>query len=75
VDELYGAVFVRPLVQGSESVYRRFDLKVIDGAINASAAATGALGKGLALLQSGFIKDYGLAFLLGLVVILGALLF
>ena len=75
VDEIYGAVLVRPLVQGSDWIYRRFDLKVIDGAINGSASATGAFGRALSLLQSGFIKDYGLAFLLGLVVILGALLF
>jgi NADH-quinone oxidoreductase subunit L len=75
VDELYGAVVVRPLVQGSDWIYRRFDLKVVDGAVNGSAAATNAFAKILAFLQSGFIKDYGLAFLLGLVVILGALLF
>jgi NADH-quinone oxidoreductase subunit L len=75
VDELYGAVIVRPLVQGSDWIFRRFDLRVVDGAINGSASATGAFGRALAALQSGLVKDYGLAFLLGLVVILGVLLF
>ncbi len=31
--------------RGSDWIYRRFDLKVIDGAINGSAAATGAFGR------------------------------
>ena len=43
---------VRPLVRGSEKVYRRFDLGVIDGALNGSAAAAGSAGRGLNVLQT-----------------------
>jgi len=75
VDEIYNAVIVNPLVKGSEIVYDHFDLAVIDGAINGSASATGFFGRLLSTLQTGFVKDYALVFLLGAVIILGILLF
>ena len=75
VDEIYDAAFVRPLVDGSRNVYENFDLRVIDGAIDGTAAATGLAGKVLAFFQSGFVKDYALALLLGVAVFLGYLLF
>jgi NADH-quinone oxidoreductase subunit L len=49
-------------------------LKVIDGALDGSAAAATAAGKGLNVLQSGLVRDYALAFLLGAVIFLGVLL-
>jgi NADH-quinone oxidoreductase subunit L len=74
VDEAYDAVLVRPLVLGAEMVYAHFDLKVVDGALNGSAAAANLTGKRLNLLQSGLLRDYALAFLFGVIVFLGALL-
>jgi NADH-quinone oxidoreductase subunit L len=74
VDEAYDAVVVRPLVRGAEKVYTRFDLGVIDGALDGSAAAAAAAGKGLNVLQSGLVRDYALAFLLGAIIFLGVLL-
>jgi NADH-quinone oxidoreductase subunit L len=74
VDETYDVLFIRPLVRGSETVYARFDLKIVDGALNGSAAAAGMAGKGLNVLQTGLIRDYALAFLIGAVVFLGVLL-
>jgi NADH-quinone oxidoreductase subunit L len=75
VDEVYNAAVVRPLVNGSQVVYDKFDLKVIDGTIDGTAAATGFAGKVLSLFQSGLVKDYALAILLGVVIFLGYLLF
>ncbi len=74
VDEAYDAVVVRPLVRGAELVYEHFDLKVIDGALDGSAAAAGLAGKGLNVLQSGLVRDYALAFLMGAILFLGFLL-
>jgi NADH-quinone oxidoreductase subunit L len=74
VDEVYDAVIVRPIVRGSELVYDHLDLKVIDGALNGSAAAANAAGLGLSRLQTGLIKDYTLAFLLGVVLFVGFIL-
>ncbi|MBE0460066.1 MAG: NADH-quinone oxidoreductase subunit L [Candidatus Aminicenantes bacterium] len=75
VDEAYDALFVRPLVRGSEQIYNKFDLKIIDGAVNETASATGSFGKLICYLQTGFIKDYALVFLLGVALFLGYLLF
>jgi NADH-quinone oxidoreductase subunit L len=74
VDEVYDAVVVRPLVRGAELIYHHFDLKVIDGALDRSAAAAGLAGRGLNVLQSGLVRDYALAFLIGAIIFLGFLL-
>lgn len=75
VDEAYNAVIVNPLIKGSEIIYENFDLAVIDGALNGSASATGFFGRVLSALQTGYVKDYVLVFLLGAVIIVGILLF
>jgi NADH-quinone oxidoreductase subunit L len=75
IDEIYNAVFVRPLVSGSQIVYDRFDLRVIDRTIDGTAAAAGFAGKVLSYFQSGLVKDYALALLLGVAAFLGYLLF
>ena len=74
IDEFYRAAFIGPLVRGSEAVYGGFDLGVIDRTIDASAAAVSGAGKWMNILQTGLVRDYALAFLLGAVVFLGALL-
>jgi NADH-quinone oxidoreductase subunit L len=74
VDEFYDAIIVRPAVRGGEFVYDHFDLKIIDGALNGSAAAADAAGRGFSRLQTGLIKDYALAFLLGVTLFLGWIL-
>lgn len=75
VDEIYNTLFVNSTVKGSEIIYDHFDLKVIDGALNGIASATGFFGKVLSFFQSGLIKDYALIFLLGVIIFLGILLF
>jgi NADH-quinone oxidoreductase subunit L len=75
VDEAYNAAFVNPVVKGSQAVYDRFDLKVIDGTINGTAAAAGYSGRILSLLQSGLVKDYALFLLLGAAALIGCLVF
>jgi len=74
VDEAYEAAIVRPLLRSSDWVYRNFDLKIIDGALDGAAAATGAAGRGLSVLQSGLLRDYALAILLGAILFLGVIL-
>jgi NADH-quinone oxidoreductase subunit L len=74
VDEIYNAAFVNSTVRGSEIIYDKFDLKVIDGAVNGTASVTGFLGKVLSYFQSGLIKDYALIFLLGAILLIGCLI-
>ncbi len=75
VDEIYNATIVQPMIKGSELVYDNFDLKVIDGTLNGSAKTTGFFGKFFSYFQTGLIKDYALIFLLGVILLLGYLLF
>jgi NADH-quinone oxidoreductase subunit L len=61
VDEIYDALFVRPLVWFSERVlYRFFDAGVIDGAlVNGSASLVRGVTSGvLKYAQSGFAQSY-----------------
>jgi NADH-quinone oxidoreductase subunit L len=75
VDEAVDAILVRPLVRGSRAVYRHFDLKVIDGTVNGAASTAGFMGRAVSLLQTGFLRDYGLIILAGAVAALAVLLF
>jgi len=75
VDEAYNAVFVNPMIRGSEIIYDNFDLKIIDGAVNGSAKTAAWSGKLLSRFQTGFLKDYALIFLLGAILVIGFILF
>ncbi len=74
VDEAYEAVFVRPLVRGGEIILEHFDRRILDGVLNGATAATGVTGNRVGLLQTGLIKEYALAFLIGAVLFIGFLL-
>ncbi len=74
VDEFYGRAMIAPLVRASEAIYKGFDLGVIDRTADGSAAAVARAGKRLNIMQTGLIRDYALAFLLGAVLFLGFLL-
>lgn len=75
MDEFYNTAFVNSTIKGSELIYEKFDLKVIDGAVNGTASAAGFFGKVLSYFQTGLIKDYALIFILGAILIIGYLLF
>jgi NADH-quinone oxidoreductase subunit L len=72
VDEFYDAVFVQPIKRLATGVlWRRVDAGLIDGAISMSGAAVVAAGGSLRRLQSGSIRQYALALLVGAVLIVG----
>jgi NADH-quinone oxidoreductase subunit L len=76
VDELYDALFVRPLVSLSENVlYRGVDAGVIDGlAVNGSARLVRGLASGvLRHFQSGLAQGYLVVMLIGTILIAGFL--
>ncbi len=75
VDELYDAVFVKTALRGSNWVYDHFDIAVIDGAVNGAAGSAGFLSRLFGRLQTGWLKDYALIFLFGVIILLGYLLF
>ncbi len=59
VDELYGAVFVRPLIEGSSKLlWRGIDAAAIDGTINAGSEGAQEVSRAVRQMQSGNIRSY-----------------
>jgi NADH-quinone oxidoreductase subunit L len=73
VDELYAALFVRPAVRLSGAL-DGFDRAVVDGTVNGSGAGVQIAGQVVKLFQTGYVRNYALSFLLGVVFILWYLL-
>jgi NADH-quinone oxidoreductase subunit L len=75
VDEIYEALFVRPLLWLSENFFWKiFDVKIIDGAVNGTAKLFGGIASVLRRWQTGIVQHYAVTVVLGLIVILGYLL-
>ncbi len=74
VDEIYGAVIIRPLVNFSLFLWKIFDVLIIDGLINGMATITGDISTALRPIQSGKLRSYATIFVIGVVVIMGYLI-
>jgi NADH-quinone oxidoreductase subunit L len=74
VDEIYDTVVVEPIKEGSNILWRQVDEKGIDGVVNGSAGIVAYLSAHLRKLETGFVQNYALAILLGMVVITGYLI-
>jgi NADH-quinone oxidoreductase subunit L len=75
VDEFYGATFVRAAVDGSRWVWHQFDERIIDGAVNGTAAVWQWAGKTARPLQTGRVQNYLLGMFVGLFVIVTVVVF
>jgi NADH-quinone oxidoreductase subunit L len=64
-DEIYAAVFVRPLDAIAGFALRGIEVPVIDGAVMEAGAVTNAGADGLSLTQSGYFRNYVLVFVGG----------
>jgi NADH-quinone oxidoreductase subunit L len=72
VDEIYDATVVRPIhVASREALWRGFDVKVVDGAVNGTAAIVAAGSNALRRLQTGSVRAYASSMFVGVIVILG----
>jgi NADH-quinone oxidoreductase subunit L len=72
VDEAYDAAVVQPIRMGSEqALWRGFDIRVIDGAVNGAGAIVAGSASVLRRLQTGLVRTYAGSMLIGVVVILG----
>jgi NADH-quinone oxidoreductase subunit L len=74
VDEIYDALFVRPIFAFSGWCARVFDLRGIDGVVNGVARIVAAWGQGMRRVQTGFVMNYALGMLLGAVAAVAFLL-
>ena len=71
IDQLYDFLFVNSIVEFSRFLWRAFDDKVIDGIVNGVADMVRGWARHLRLLQTGFVKDYALSILVGVLVVIG----
>ncbi|MEQ9400035.1 MAG: NADH-quinone oxidoreductase subunit L [Longimicrobiales bacterium] len=75
VDEFYDAVIVRPIVRGSRFCWRVIDQGIIDGLVNAVGYLARGFGWFGSLFQTGTVNTYAFILSLGVLAILGAVLF
>jgi NADH-quinone oxidoreductase subunit L len=69
VDELYEAVVLRPFYALSR-FFSAFDRLVVDGLVNVAGIFVDITGQVLKLFQTGYVRNYALLFLMGVVAIL-----
>ena len=71
VDEVYDAIIVQPIkVVSQEGLWRGFDVKIVDGAVNGAGYFVSGVSIVLRLLQNGSVKTYAAAIFAGAVTIL-----
>jgi len=75
VDELYDAVIVQPVVRASRFCWRVIDAGVIDGTVNAVGYMARGVGWVGSLFQTGTVNTYAFILSLGVLVILGVVIF
>lgn len=71
IDEMYGAIVIRPVVYGSLFLWKIFDVMVIDGLINGMATLGQDIGQTLRYAQTGRVRTYATIFAFGVVLLLG----
>ena len=74
-DEAYEASIIRPGFKLSDRVLAVFDIKVVDGFVNAIGSIVQFFGSLLRFVQTGVIHTYAIAFVLGVILIIGLLIF
>ena len=75
VDEVYEFTIVKPIKTGSDKLlWRVFDINIIDGIVNGSAKLMAFASSWMRRIQVGLVQSYALAFVIGIIVILGILI-
>ncbi len=75
IDELYDAVFIIPCKRVGTFLWREIDVKIVNGAVNGCAWVIKGIGTGLRYTQSGYLYNYAVAMVVGVVVIVGFFIF
>ncbi|MFN2488646.1 MAG: NADH-quinone oxidoreductase subunit L [Actinomycetota bacterium] len=73
VDEIYGRTIVLPGKELANFSAYSIDARVVDGAVNGTGRSIAGLAEGLRHVQTGYVRNYGATFLLGVVIIFSLL--
>ena len=72
VDELYDATVVQPIkIVSQQGLWRGFDVRLIDGAVNGTGTLVAGSAAVLRRLQTGSVRTYAGSLFVGVVVVLG----
>ena len=72
VDELYDATVVQPIkVVSQQGLWRGFDVRLIDGAVNGTGTVVAGSAAVLRRLQTGSVRTYAGSLFVGVIVVLG----
>ncbi len=74
LDEFYEGLIVHPLVRFSDKGLARFDMKIIDGVVNAVGGIVRLFGSVFRYIQTGVVSSYALALVLGVILVLSMLI-
>lgn len=74
-DQIYEGYISNPIVRLSDKVLAVFDIKVVDGIVNAVGGLTKFFGSLFRYVQSGVTQTYAFAFVLGVILVVGMLVF
>lgn len=75
IDELYDMVFVNNCKRIGTFLWKGFDVCIVDGIVNGVGLAVRGIGAGLRYTQSGFLHNYAVAMVVGVLVIVGYYIF
>ena len=75
LDEAYEGAIVHPIVKFSDKVLAAFDIKIIDGFVNAVGGTVRLAGSLLRYIQTGITTNYAFFLILGVILVLTLLLF
>jgi len=75
LDEAYEGIIVHPTVRFSDKVLAVFDMKVVDGFVNAVAGIVRLTGSLIRYIQTGITSNYALILVLGVILVLSMILF
>jgi len=75
LDELYEGTVANPLVRFSDKGLAKFDMKFVDGAVNVTGGIVRLFGSVFRYIQTGVASSYALALVIGVILVLGILIF
>jgi NADH-quinone oxidoreductase subunit L len=75
LDEIYEGYIGNPIVRFSDRVLAVFDMRVVDGFVNALAGTVKLFGSLIRYIQTGVTSSYAMALVIGVVIVLGILIF
>ncbi len=70
VDVFYNRIFIQPTKQAAAWLWKKVDVRIVDGAVNGVGKTVLTLARGMRLAQTGQLQNYALVMVVGAFVIL-----